>query len=284
MASPPPRGLKAGTMDEPRATPAVSSPRAYWEQRLDDRYSLAGVGYIGLGEGFNRWGYRARRRVFLRTVRPVVRPGARVLDLGSGTGFYLDRWRELGAGSIVGSDITDVAVRRLAERHPDVEVVRFDAGDVDLPWSEESFDAISAMDVLFHVVDEERFERALRNAHRLLRPGGVLVFSDLFVHGEPWRTAHQAIRSLTQISSAVHGAGLEVELRRPMLVLLNAPVDSAGRGVRAVWRGLRTAALRGEALGRAVGAAAYPFEVALAALLTEGPSTEIMVCRRPISP
>lgn len=271
-------------MDDPRATPAAPSPRAYWEQRLNAEYSLAGVGYIGLGEGFNRWGYRARRRVFLRTVRPRVRTGMRVLDLGSGTGFYLDLWRELGAGSIVGSDITDVAVTRLAQRHPDLELVRFDAADDDLPWSEQSFDAISAMDVLFHVVDDERFERALRNARRLLRPGGVLVFSDLFVHGEPWRAPHQAIRSLTQIAAAVGAAGLELELRRPMLVLLNAPVDSSSRLLRGLWTGLRRAALRGEALGGAVGAALYPLEVALAALLREGPSTEIAVCRRPRSP
>jgi SAM-dependent methyltransferase len=268
-------------MDDPRATPAVPSPRAYWEQRLGAEYSLGGVGYIGLGEGFNRWGYRARRRVFLRTMREFVATGARVLDVGSGTGFYLDRWRELGAGSIVGSDITDVAVSHLARRHPDVEVARFDAGDHTLPWEEESFDAVSAMDVLFHVVDDERFGRALHNAGRLLRPGGVLVFSDLFVHGEPWRAPHQAIRSLEEIAAAVDRAGLEVELRRPMLVLLNAPVDTHSRLLRALWTGLRTAALRGETLGTAAGAAVYPFELALAAALREGPSTEIMVCRRP---
>lgn len=280
----PPGGREGRTINEPRATPAVPSPRAYWEQRLGAEYSLGGVGYIGLGEGFNRWGYRARRGVFRRTMRRFVAPGARVLDIGSGTGFYLERWRELGAGSLVGSDITDVAVRALAHRHPHVEVTRFDAGEETLPWDEESFDAISAMDVLFHVVDDERFRRALRNARRLLRPGGVLVFSDLFVHGEAWRTPHQAIRSLAEIASAVADAGLQVELRRPMLVLLNAPVDTRSRVLRAVWTVLRTAALRGEALGTAAGAAVYPFEVALAAVLREGPSTEIMVCRRPGPP
>jgi len=267
-------------MDRPPAAPPVANPRAYWEQRLGAEYSLGGVGYIGLGEGFNRWGYRARRRVFLRTMRRFLAPGAHVLDLGSGTGFYLERWRELGAGSIAGSDITDVAVSGLARRHPGVEVARFDAGEETVPWGEESFDAISAMDVLFHIVDDERFRRALANARRLLRPGGVLVFSDLFVHGEPWRAPHQAIRSLSEIASAVDEAGLDVVLRRPMLVLLNAPVDSHSRLVRALWAALRTAALRSEVLGTAVGAALYPLEVVLAATLQEGPSTEIMVCRR----
>ena len=268
-------------MPQPRATPPVASPRAYWEQRLGGDYSLGGVGYEGLGEGFNRWGYRARRRVFRRVMRPLVAPGARVLDVGSGTGFYLDRWRELGADSIVACDITDVAVSRLAQRHPGVEVARFDAGDEEAPWAPESFDAISAMDVLFHIVDDGRFARALRTLGRLLRPGGVLAFSDLFVHSDPWRAPHQAIRSLEEIGAGVAAAGLQVELRRPMLVLLNAPVDTDSGLLRATWTGLRAAALRGEALGTAAGALVYPFEVALAATLREGPSTEIMVCRRP---
>jgi len=100
--------------------------RDYWEERLRGDYSLGGVGYQGLGETFNRWGYRARRRVFLRLMRPLIAPGARVLDIGSGTGFYLGLWRELGAGSVTGSDLTAVAVERLAARQPGVEAVRLD--------------------------------------------------------------------------------------------------------------------------------------------------------------
>jgi hypothetical protein len=109
----------------------------------------------------------------------------------------------------------------------------------------------------------------------------MLVFSDLFVHGEPWRAPHQAIRSLAEVRAAVAVAGLREELRRPMLVLLNAPVDTDSRAARAAWWTLRTAALRGEAAGWLAGAAAYPFEVGLARFLREGPSTELMVCRRP---
>jgi SAM-dependent methyltransferase len=256
--------------------------RDYWEERLRGDYSLGGVGYQGLGEAFNRWGYRARRRVFRRVVREFVAPGARVLDVGSGTGFYLALWRELGAGSITGSDLTKVAVERLAERNPGVEAVRLDIGDEEIDLPAQSFDAVSAMDVLFHITDDVRFARALANAARLLHPGGVLVFSDLFVHGAPWRAPHQAIRSLEEVRAAVAAAGLREEVRRPMLVLLNAPVDTRSRAARAAWWMLRTAALRGEAAGWLAGAAAYPLEVALAGTLREGPSTEIMVCRRPV--
>ena len=46
------------------------------------------------------------------------------------------------------------------------------------------FQAISAYDVLFHIVDDARYERAIQNISALLSPGGVFFFSDLFLHGE----------------------------------------------------------------------------------------------------
>ena len=162
-----------------------------------------------------------------------------------------------------------------------MKAVRLDIGDEAIDLPEGSFDAVSAMDVLFHITDDARFARALANVARLLRPGGLLVFSDLFVHGASWRAPHQAIRSLEEVRGAVAAAGLREELRRPMLVLLNAPVDTRSRAARAAWWTLRTAALRGEAAGWLAGAAAYPFEVGLARVMREGPSTELMVCRRP---
>lgn len=42
----------------------IVDDRAYWEARLAERYSLDGVGYLGLGSSFNAWMYRARRRSF----------------------------------------------------------------------------------------------------------------------------------------------------------------------------------------------------------------------------
>ena len=93
------------------------NPQTYWSEWLDRSFSIGGVGWLGLGESFNRWAYRVRRRIFLRTARGVVAdmPTARVLDVGTGTGFYIDRWHELGAGEVAGADLTEVAVQRLRE-------------------------------------------------------------------------------------------------------------------------------------------------------------------------
>jgi SAM-dependent methyltransferase len=261
---------------------ASTGDRAYWEARLSERYALDGVGFTALGPAFNEAMYRTRRDLFLRRVRPLVvaRPDLAVLDVGSGTGFYLDLWRELGVRRLTGSDLTSTAVERLRERHPGVELVRWDAGGEE-PAPGGPYGAISAFDVLFHIVDDERYERALRNLFAALEPGGFLLFTDNFVHGATVRGETQVSRSLAEIEAAVSRAGFEVVARRPAFVLMNTPVDSSSPALNGWWDWLRKAVDAIPVAGRVAGALLAPLEVALATRLAEGPSTELMVCRRP---
>jgi SAM-dependent methyltransferase len=257
--------------------------RAYWERRLTDRYSLDGVGWIGLGTAFNGWMYRVRRQVFLRRLRRLAGDlaGMRVLDIGSGTGFYVQCWHDLGVREVVGADIAETAVEKLRGRFPGDRFERFDVGGVEVPFPEGGFDAVSGMDVLFHIVDDDAFARAFRNVFSILAPGGLFVFSDNFVHGAALRREHQASRPIGEIEEAVGAAGFEVVERRPMFVLLNTPLDSDSRLLHAWWRLVLNTASRANVLGAIIGALAYPVELALVSRLREGPSSELMVCRRP---
>ncbi|MGH2840623.1 MAG: class I SAM-dependent methyltransferase [Solirubrobacteraceae bacterium] len=256
--------------------------KQYWEDRLTREYSLGGVGWIGLGRAFNRWMYAVRGRVFARVVRAHVplSPQARVLDVGSGTGFYLEAWRRLGVAAPEGSDLTERATVALGARWPDLAIHRFDAAGERTSLPPGSYDAISAMDVLFHIVDDAGFARALANLAGLLAPAGRLVFSDNFPALATPSAAHQVSRTEADIRRALAQAGLEPVAMRPMFVLLNTPVDTRSRLLRLWWSLLTRTATRGEALGFAAGAALYPLEVALTRVVRRGPSTKIMVCRR----
>jgi SAM-dependent methyltransferase len=256
--------------------------REYWEERLAASWSLEGVGWQGLGEPFNRWMYAVRGRVFDRAVRRWValRPDLRVLDVGSGTGFYLERWQKLGVPRPEGSDLTETAVDRLAAGHPGLVVHRFDAGGPPDDVPGRRFEAISAMDVLFHIVDDAAYARALENLARLLVAGGILLWSDNFVHAGAAGDRRQSSRTLGDIEALLERAGLRPLERRPMFVLMNTPIDSSSRALRAWWEGLAGVASKHAALGWAAGAAVYPLELALVRALPEGPSTELMVCRR----
>jgi SAM-dependent methyltransferase len=256
-------------------------PERYWSERLAKSYSLMGVGWLSLGEPFNRWMYRVRRHVFARVARPLVagQADASVLDIGSGTGFYVQRWQELGVPDITASDLTDVAVSGLGSAFPSVECLQLDAAG-ELPAALNGrFDVVSAMDVLFHIVDDAAYERAIGNLGRLVRPGGHVILSENFLHGPEQRGEHQVSRGLDQIERLLVDAGLEPVSRVPMFVLMNTPVDSPSALQRRVWDLIARGAARGPRGSQGLGAVLYPIELALVSAVREGPSTEVMVCR-----
>jgi ubiquinone/menaquinone biosynthesis C-methylase UbiE len=258
---------------------AADAERTYWEKRLGTSVSLNSVGYFGLSDAYVAFLYKIRRRQFLRLAGAFARPGMRVLDVGSGGGFYVDLWRSLGIREIAATDITDASVNVLRTRYPNIDAGRADIGDEQLPFPEESFDAISCMDVVHHLVEDERYDRAIANCSRMLKPGGRMVFTENFLHGPAFRAPHSVSRPLDYIEGALARAGLQVEERRPMFVLMNNPVDSRNRFAHLYWKILSFVS-ENTLVGAITGTLLYPFEVVLTTVLREGPSTEIMVCRR----
>jgi SAM-dependent methyltransferase len=257
--------------------------RQYWESRLTERYNIEGVGFIGLGTHFNNWMYRIRRAVFLAMLRPLRLPMAQldVLDIGAGTGFYIDIWRRLGVKSLTGVDLTQTAVDHLRQRYPEDTFVRADIGEEILPLTPRSYDVISACDVLFHLVDDNAYARAIRNIATLLKPGGTFLFTELFLHGPAYRGESQVCRSLATIEELVQEQGLEIVTRRPVFYLMTTPLDSDNRLHYFFWRVLSALLQRSHALGYLLGACLYPLERLIVSLLREGPTMEIMVCRKP---
>jgi len=256
-------------------------PTSYWQNRLAQNPGLQGVGYIGLGRRYNEWLYRMRRQIFLREVRllPLNWRESEVLDVGSGTGFYVQLWREIGAVSITGSDLTDVAVSRLQLEFREDKFIWLDIGASVSHSLHQRFDAISAFDVLFHIVDDCRYAAAISNIHTMLKDGGWFIFSDNFLRWTE-RADHQVSRSLGEVTSLLNQAGFQIVRRKPMFILMNYPIDTRHAIWRRLWGGLTYPVQRSECFGHALGAALYPLEVVLTGLLREGPSTELMICRK----
>jgi SAM-dependent methyltransferase len=255
-------------------------PRAYWERRLADDWTLRGVGFRRMGKRFNGWAYRRRGERFEALVQEFVpeRNELRVLDVGSGTGFYLDAWRRLGVKDVSGLDITAAAVNRLRDKFPDVDIHHGDISD-DLGALEAgSFDVVTAMDVLFHIVDLQRFAAALKNIGALLRPGGLFIWSDLFLHGPEIVQEHIAIRSLYRIETMLDDARFDICGRRPMFFYMNEPRDTSNRAMWHAWRGVMRIAATAEPLGGLAGRAGYHIDRWLDERRIESPSTESMVC------
>jgi len=254
----------------------------YWEDMHRSNVGFAAVGFGVLGAPFNTWMYRVRRRVLGRAVRraAIQVAGASVLDVGTGTGFYVREWQSLGAGAVTGIDVSAAAILRLRSGIPEARFLEADVADPIPDTLAGGFDIVSAFDVLFHIVDDTRFGRAIENLGQLTLPGGHLVLSENFLHGSTLRHLHQVSRTRDEIDRALTTAGFDIVLRLPMFVLLNSPVDSQFRPLRLFWRGLAGLSRRNNRLGGLLAGALYLPEVVLTACMREGPSTELVVCRR----
>lgn len=258
---------------------AKFQPKQYWESRLKANWGLHGVGYLGLSD-FNNFVYRVKGKVFLRVVRSLRLPaGFTALDVGCGTGFFIDKWLRLGASNLTGMDLTEVAVANLRQAFPQVNFVCADVSDRDVSLPSR-FTAISAMDVLFHIVDDTRYLDALRHIHSMLDDNGYFIFSEFFLHGEPAVGRHHVSRKLTHIVSMLEEAGFSVVKRVPMHVLMNQPLDTRGVKWLGVWDRFIGFIERFNWAGRLSGALLCPIDSLLVRVLRESPSSELMVCRK----
>ena len=101
----------------------------------------------------------------------IVLHGETVLDDGCGGGRYSMALRKLGAGRVVGVDISEDAIDLARRKSPFVEEdVEFQTGSVlDLPFEDESFDFVFSNGVLHHT---DSTEKGLQEIFRVLKPGG----------------------------------------------------------------------------------------------------------------
>jgi len=146
--------------------------------RITGKYSLATGKPAARRLGIVHQVYGPGTRALL--LRAGLAPGMRVADLGCGVGSVTrDLARLVGpAGHVVGIDLSAdqlaVARGRLAgSAFPHVTFVLASATGTELPAA--SFDLVYCRFLLLHLVHPHE---ALREMHRLLRPGGILVCED----------------------------------------------------------------------------------------------------------
>jgi sarcosine/dimethylglycine N-methyltransferase len=107
----------------------------------------------------------------------------RILDMGCGYGGLLRRLVEADVvWSAIGCDISVkmcLQARRLNEEHKSADLISIlEESYLDTSVKDESVDLVISMDALLHVGPEGQ-RKAIKEAARVLRPGGWMIFSDI---------------------------------------------------------------------------------------------------------
>jgi arsenite methyltransferase len=144
------------------------------------------------------------------TALTELRAGEVVLDLGSGGGIdvLLSAARVGPTGKVYGLDMTDemLALARENQEKAGVPNVEFLKGEIEsIPLSDSSVDVIISNCVINLSADKPR---VLREAFRVLKPGGRFAVSDVVVRGELPETVR---RSMELWIGCVAGALTEAE-------------------------------------------------------------------------
>jgi SAM-dependent methyltransferase len=177
------------------------------------------------------WWFVGRRRIVLGVLDRFVPAGGGpldVLDAGCGGGATLESLRNR-YGNACGLELSGEAVAYARERGRDV----MQGSIEEMPFADESLDLALALDVIEHVYDDAS---ALRELHRVLKPGGSLLLTvpALMLLWSQHDMANGHYRRYTegQLRRRVEEAGFETAFSTYFNTLLFPPVLAA----RLLWR------------------------------------------------
>ena len=150
-------------MDDPLDDPV----RAYYETRGESEWHRLDNPYEGLVE----------REMHVRALSRWLPPGGRVLDVGGGPGQWTIWLLRRGHRVVLGDlspRMLEIARRELTAAGVAAEdVIELDARDLSR-FADGSFDVVLSMGPLYHLTEAADRDTAVREAVRVLRPGGLL--------------------------------------------------------------------------------------------------------------
>jgi SAM-dependent methyltransferase len=268
-------------------------PRDHWS-RLHARGDLSSVGQSGLPADLNAWLYRAlERRVRWFVRRNHVVDGVKtVFDVGSGTGYWVRVWHDLGVPRVDGCDLVPAAVERLGATFGDRgdRFVAADVGAADSGLPAEPYDLVTVMNVLLHLTDDAAFRQALANLAALVASGGHLmvvepILLDAAYERPPTTTQTSRARSFAAYRDPLLAAGLELVELRGAVAMANNPIEAGSRAAYdrylRWWRWVAKRAKTSPGSIRWVG----PLMLALDRIVLAtgaAPSSKIVLFRRPV--
>jgi SAM-dependent methyltransferase len=157
--------------------------------------------------------HRSTNDKVLELVRPLLRQGVKVADIGAGEGFFsqlLGQHIQSQLGLAPSAIVSSCDIFPQYFRYRDIECLAI-TPDGRLPYPDASIDIACSLEVVEHVEDQFAFAREL---YRILKPGGIAILStpNVLNVNSRWRNLHSGFAVLFDpllLSSAdpVHTSG-----------------------------------------------------------------------------
>ncbi len=166
--------------------------------------------HFGKEEGY--WWHVSKREMVLSDIGRLFENGndpLKILDVGCGTGFLTKRLEDYG--TVIGVDSSEESLHYGRKRGVS-NLCRFHLSSHPLPFRDEAFHLVLALDILEHLEDDRA---ALAELRRVMKRGGILA---LTVPAFQWLWSgwdevlgHRRRYSLGEITRQISSAGLRIQ-------------------------------------------------------------------------
>jgi 2-polyprenyl-3-methyl-5-hydroxy-6-metoxy-1,4-benzoquinol methylase len=148
----------------------------YWDRRHEREGWLRSGGDIGLSAELNEMFYVIRLAKLISLIGPRTSPSVPLftLDGGCGKGYFSEALQRCGH-RVTGIDASAHAIEH-CRRTGNARYEQSSLHSFSSPWL---YDVVYAVDVLFHILDDDVWKRSLVNLASLVRLSGLLIVTDV---------------------------------------------------------------------------------------------------------
>lgn len=201
--------------------------KSYWNNRLNQKYDIEGVGYLGLGKVYNEFLYSIRFDVlkYLSEKLFGTLNKKSILELGPGIGMFTKFFSEYKLKNYCGIDISEKSCEELRKIYKNYKFILGDIVEKE-HYGNEKFDLIFAADVLLHVTDEEKYKAVIKQLSKnIMDDGFIITFDPISLINTRSNSPHVIIRDLKYVEQILDENNLELVAVLPVAFFMNYPFD-----------------------------------------------------------
>ena len=202
--------------------------KQYWNDRLNNKFDIEGVGYIGLGREYNEYLYKARLYTLDKIIKKLFKKSklTTVFEIGPGIGVFTNYFRQNGISNYYSIDISKKSVEVLSSKYDNFNFIQGDISEGENYPKNGKYDLVFGADVLLHLTDENKFKLALKNMKNVLNDNGYMIIYDAISKNKIENTSpHAKIRNIEYIRKVLSENNMEIEACIPIYFFSSNPFD-----------------------------------------------------------